>query len=98
MDWDSFQLPHIRYISGLMPSDGQPKISELYYLGGEVNKNLTIGQKYKLRQLLYAEKREDKRVKVWVCNDNEDKIIQINYNNFGGFSDLRDSKIEKIIK
>jgi hypothetical protein len=44
----------------------QHPITELYYLGGENSKNLTIGQKYKLRQLLYAEKREDKRVKVWV--------------------------------
>lgn len=95
MDWDSFQLPHIRYLSG---DTNSPKTTELYYLGGEINKNLTIGQKYKLRQLLYAEKREDKRVKVWVCNDNDDKIIQINFNKFGDFSDLRDSKIKKIIK
>lgn len=92
MNWESFQLFHVRYIS-----DNDP-ITELYYLGGENSENLTIGQKYKLRQLLYAEKREDKRVKVWVCNDNNDKIAQINYKNFGKFDDLRDSKIKKIIE
>lgn len=91
---DTFQLPHIRYLSG---DTNSPKTTELYYLGGEINENLTVGQKYKLRQLLYAEKREDKREKVWVCNDNDDKIIQINFNNFGDFSDLRDSKIKKIV-
>jgi len=97
MDNQTFFLPHIRYISF-----HDAKSKNLYYLGGEseINHNrLTIGKRYDIRQALFSEKLEDKRIKVWICSDDENrgKVCQIDLNNFGTKSDLRDRRINIVL-
>ena len=75
----------------------------LYYLGGEPDENhnrLTVGKQYIVRTASYAETREDERVSVWVCSDGENKgkLCRINLDNFCTFAELRNKKIEQIIK
>ena len=97
---DNIVFPHIRYIW-----EPNSKSTEMYYLGGENednDKRLTIGNRYRVSQSFYAENEDQKRVKVWVCNDDEDKgkLCRINRKNFSikPIDQLRDSKLEKILK
>ena len=93
-------LPHIRYMGA--PNS---KISEMYYIGGEPEENdkrLTINNKYKVYQALYAENREDKRKLVWVCraDENGGKVCQIDRKNFSPYppAKRRDIKLDEILK
>jgi len=95
-----FSFPHIKYIW-----ENNDKSTEMYYLGGdiqEVDKRLTIGNRYRVSQSFYSENKNDKRVKVWVCNDDENKgkMCRINISNFSihPINKLRDNKLEKILK
>jgi len=97
MDERIIILPHMRYIAY-----HESKHRILYYLGGEpeINHNrLTIGKSYDIRQALFSEKPEDVRKVVWICSDDENKgkVCQIDLNNFGTKSDLRDRKINIIL-
>jgi len=96
----SINFPHIQYIW-----DNNPKTTKMYYLGGdiqEVHQRLKIGNQYRVSQALYAENKDNKRVKVWVCNDDENKgkMCRINISNFNihPINKLRDNKLEKILK
>jgi hypothetical protein len=53
-----------------------------------------------LRTASYSPSSDVYRVSVWICSDDEDKgkVCQINPNNFGTFADVRDKKIDQIIK
>lgn len=105
LDWLSF--PHVRYIE-----DPKELHKQLYYMGGEPEENhkvLTISKQYKLYTVLYAEHKEDKRKRTWVCADDEKsntlegfkplrgKTCRIDLKNFGTLSDLRDRKINEIL-
>ena len=75
----------------------------LYYLGGEPDENnsrLTIGKKYIVRTAAYSETADVARVSVWVCSDDENKgkLCRINLDNFCTFAELRNKKIDQIIK
>jgi hypothetical protein len=94
---ETFFLPHIKYISS-----HEGKTKSRYYLGGEPEINhsrLTVGKLYNLRQALFAEKPEDKRIVFWICSDDENKgkVCQIDLKNFGTKSDLRDRNINIIL-
>ena len=94
------RIPHMKYMG---EHQLKPKSERtLYYLGGEPDENhsrLTVGKQYIVRTVSYAETREDERVSVWVCSDDENKgkLCRINPNNFGNLADLRNKKIEMII-
>jgi hypothetical protein len=95
-DW---RFPHIKY----MTDPKRSKSKQLWYMGGEPEENhkrLTVGKKYNLYTVLYSERSEDKRKKVWVCGDDENqgKMCRINLKNFGFKSDLRNKKINEILK
>ena len=95
---DSFKFPHIKYIA----DDGYKHDRFGMYLGGEPEENhsrLTVGKSYKLRTVMYAESVNDKRERVWVCSDDENKgkLCRIHLKNFGDISDLRDRKLKEII-
>jgi hypothetical protein len=97
MDNQTFFLPHIMYISFY-----EANTKSLYYIGGEpeINHNrLTVGKLYNLKESLFAENEGDKRILVWICNDDENKgkVCQIDLNNFGTKSDLRDRKINIVL-
>lgn len=86
-------FPHIKYIILY-----GAKSEILFYLGGEDTDKLTIGKEYSVVRAQYSEKVGDLRVGVWCCHDDLDKPIQINLENFGTISDLRNRKIDNIIK
>lgn len=101
MGFEGMRIPHIKYMSE--HQDKPESERTLYYFGGEpdVNhKRLTIGKKYIVRTASYAENSEDERVSVCICSDdkNEGKVCQINLKNFCTFAELRNKKIEQIIK
>lgn len=84
---------HIEYI--FLYGD---KSEILFYLGGDNIDTLTVGKEYSILWAQYAEKIGDLRVGVWSCHDDLNKPIQINMENFGTISDLRNRKIDNIIK
>jgi len=91
---------HIRYI--WVPGD---KSTEMYYMGGESednDKRLTIGNRYRVSQPHYAENKDQKRRRVWTCNDDENKgkLCRINKGNFSilPLDKRRDNKLKKILK
>ena len=91
-------LPHILYIF----KENGKKI-DLYYIGGEIEKNhtrFTIDKKYKVQESFYAENRDDKREPVWICcSDDKDNLCQINLKNFSPYKlkEHRDIKLNKIL-
>lgn len=101
MNFDKLQFPHIKYISEIQSSSKEDRT--LYYLGGEIEENhirLTVGKKYELRTASYSSNSDVERVSVWICSDDENKgkVCQVNTKNFGTFAELRNNKIEKILK
>ena len=101
MDFDKLKLPHIKYISEIQSKSKEERTS--YYLGAEPefnNSRLTIGKSYELRTASYSPSSDIKRVSVWICSDDENKgkVCQINLKNFGTFAELRDKKIEEVLK
>ena len=101
MDFDKLKFPHIKYISEIQSKGKEERT--LYYLGGEPEENdsrLTINKVYELRTASYSPSSDVYRVSVWICSDDENKgkVCQINPINFGTFADVRDKKINQIIK
>ena len=101
MDFDKLKFPHIKYISEIQSKSKEERT--LYYLGGEPEENhnrLTVGKGYELRTASYSPSSDVARVSVWICSDDENKgkVCQINLKNFGTFAELRNKKIDKIIK
>jgi len=99
--FENINFPHIKYISEIQSKSEKERT--LYYLGGEPedsNIRLTIGKEYVLRTASFAPSRDVARVSVWICSSDEDKgsVCQIDLKNFGTFADLRNKKIEQIIK
>lgn len=97
MNFDKIKFPHIKYISEIQSKSKEERT--LYYLGGEPEENdsrLTIDKVYEIR----TASNDVERVSVWICSDDENKgkVCQINTNNFGTFADVRDKKIDQIIK
>ena len=95
------KLPHIKYISEIQTLSKEERT--LYYLGGEPeinNSRLTIGKSYELRTASFSESSDIERVSVWICSDDENKgkVCQINQKNFGTFAELRNKKIEEVLK
>jgi len=95
------KLPHIKYISEIQTLSKEERT--LYYLGGEQeinNSRLTIGKSYELRTASFSESSDIERVSVWICSDDENKgkVCQINQKNFGTFAELRNKKIEEVLK
>lgn len=95
------KLPHIKYISEIQTLSKEERT--LYYLGGEPemnNSRLTIGKCYEIRTSSYSPSSDVERVSVWVCSDDENKgkVCQINPKNFGTFAELRNKKIEEVLK
>ena len=95
------KLPHIKYISEIQTSSREKRT--LYYLGGEPemnNSRLTIGKCYEIRTSSYSPSSDVERVSVWVCSDDENKgkVCQIDLKNFGIFAELRNKKIEEVLK
>ncbi len=92
----NYFFPHVKYLSHPLG-----EILLLYYLGGEldINSRLTVGKLYNIRRTFFSETSEDQRTEVWICDgDDENKICQINLNNFGTKSDLRDKNINTILE
>ncbi len=101
MNFDKIKFPHIKYISEIQSKSKEERT--LYYLGGEPEENdsrLTIDKIYEIRTASYSTSSDVNRVSVWICSDDENKgkVCQVNPNNFGTFADLRDKKIDQIIK
>ena len=101
MNFDKIKFPHIKYISEIQSKNKEERT--LYYLGGESEENdnrLTIDKVYEIRTASYSPSSDVNRVSVWICSDDENKgkVCQINTNNFGTFADVRDKKIDQIIK
>ena len=105
MNFDNIKLPHIRYISEIQSKSKEERT--LYYLGGESDENhnrLTIGKIYEIRTASYSSFEDAnagiERVSVWICSDDESKgkVCQIDTSNFGTFNDLRNKKIEQLLK
>jgi len=101
MDFEQLKFPHIRYISEIQSKSKEERT--LYYLGSEPDENnsrLTIGKEYELRTASFSESSDVDRMSVWICSDDEDKgkVCQVNFKNFGTFADLRNKKIEKLLK
>lgn len=101
MDFDKVKWPHIKYISEMQSLTREDRT--LYYLGGDPEENdnrLTIGKQYELRSASYSPSSEIERVSVWICSDDtkEGKICQVDKKNFGTFAELRNNKIEEILK
>jgi len=96
---NTFIFPHIKYIA-----DTEYKYERNHmYLGGEPPENdsrLTIGKRYILRTVMYAENDIDERRRVWVCSDDENKgkLCRIHLKNFGEIDELRDKKLNNILK
>ena len=94
----TIEFPHIMYISD---PDGE-RIG-LWYLGGEPednHKRLTVGKLYNLNTRLYSPSRGTLFMRVWTTEDDENrgKLCRVKLENFGNLADLRDKKIEEIIK
>jgi hypothetical protein len=55
---------------------------------------------YHLNTKLYSPNRDIERVKVWTTEDNENrgKLCKVKLENFGTLADLRNKKIEQILK
>jgi hypothetical protein len=101
MEFDKLKFPHIKYISEIQSTSKEDRT--LYYLGGETEENnnrLTVGKGYELRTASYSPSSDVERVSVWICSDDENKgkVCQINPINFGTFADVRNKKINQIIK
>ncbi len=101
MKFDKLKFPHIKYISEIQQKSKEERT--LYYLGGEPefnHKRLTVGKVYELRTVSYSENSDIERVSVWICSDDEGKgkVCQIDTKNFGTFADLRNKKINEILK
>jgi hypothetical protein len=99
--FESLRIPHIKYISETQSKSKGERT--LYYLGGEPEENhsrLTIGKQYVVRTASYSPSADIERVSVWLCSDDENKgrLCRVNLNNFGTFADVRDRKIDQIIK
>ncbi len=95
------KLPHIKYISEIQTLSKEERT--LYYLGGEPeinNSRLTVGKCYEIRTASFSESSDVERVSVWICSDDENKgkVCQINPKNFGIFAELRNKKIEEVLK
>lgn len=95
---DTFIFPHMKYIVDNIYTYERYEL----YLGGEPIENdtrLTIGKKYQLHTVMYAETVNDKRERVWVCPDDENKgkLCRIHLKNFGDYSDLRDKRLNSIL-
>ena len=98
MNFEDITFPHIMYISD---PDGE-RIG-LWYLGGEPEENhkrLTVGKLYNLNTRLYSPSRDIERVRVWSTEDDENKgkLCKVKLENFGTLTDLRNRKIEQILK
>ena len=98
MNFEDLVLPHIMYIS--FPDSER---IGLWYLGGEPVENhsrLTVGKLYYLNTKLYSPNRDIERVKVWTTEDNENRgrLCKVKLENFGTLADLRNKKIEQILK
>ena len=98
MNFEDILLPHIMYISD---PDGE-RIG-LWYLGDEPEENhsrLTVGKLYYLNTRLYSPSRDIERVRVWSTEDDENKgkLCKVKLENFGTLTDLRNRKIEQILK
>jgi hypothetical protein len=98
MNFEDILLPHIMYTSD---PDGE-RIG-LWYLGNEPEENhkrLTVGKLYNLNTRLYSPSRDIKRVRVWTTEDDENKgkLCKVKLENFGTLSDLRNRKIEEVLK
>ncbi len=98
---DFQKLPHIKYISEIQTLSREERT--LYYLGGEPeinNSRLTIGKCYEVRTASYSPSSDIERVSVWICSDDENKgkVCQIDLKNFGIFAELRNKKIEEVLK
>ena len=101
MNFDDIKLPHIRYIAEMQSKSKEERT--LYYLGGEPDENhnrLTIGKIYEIRTASYSPISDVERISVWICSDDESKgkVCQIDTSNFGNLADLRNKKIDQILK
>ena len=75
----------------------------LWYLGDEPEENhkrLTVGKLYNLNTRLYSPSRDIKRVRVWTTEDDENKgkLCKVKLEKFGTLADLRNKKIEEVLK
>ena len=105
MNFEDITFPHIMYISD---PDGerighQRRWYLLWYLGDEPEENhsrLTVGKLYYLNTRLYSPSRDIERVRVWSTEDDENKgkLCKVKLENFGTLSDLRNKKIEEVLK
>jgi hypothetical protein len=105
-EFNNFKFPHIKYISQIQSKPESERT--LYYIGGEPDENhsrLTVGKQYIVRTAYYSESPDIERSSVWVCSgdlpngDNKDgKILRIDLKNFITFVELRDRKIDNILK
>ncbi len=87
MNLSNFQnFPHVRYIPN--PNRPEKRVTR-YYIGEDVEG---------LYYTLYSPSFEVERIEVFICIDDDKKIKQVNIDDFGDFSDLRDDKIKKILK
>lgn len=98
MNFEKIEFPHIMYIS-----DPNGERIGLYYLGGETEENhnrLTVGKLYYLNTRLYSPSRDIERIRVWSTEDDENKgkLCKVVLSNFGTLADLRNRKIEQILK
>ena len=92
--FENVVFPHIKYMSG--PITKRPKKG--FYMGGESDENsvLVVGKQYNIRKIWFSPDRETKRKYVWsVKHDN--KYYNVDPNNFGTLSDLRDRRINQIL-
>jgi len=100
-EFENFKFPHIKYISEIQSKPESERT--LYYIGGESDKNhsrLTVSKQYIVRTVSYSESPDIERSSVWVCSgDKKDgKILRIDLKNFITFVELRDRKIDNILK
>jgi hypothetical protein len=100
-EFENFKFPHIKYISEIQSKPESERT--LYYIGGEPDENhsrLTVGKQYIVRTVSYSESPDIERSSVWACSgDKKDgKILRIDLKNFVTFVELRDRKIDNILK
>lgn len=88
----AFTFPHVRYINKPNGYSGN-----LYYIGYSTDR-LTKGKEYELREALYSPDEDRERLVVYIVNDNQNKIIQVDINQFVTLSELRELKIKEILK
>ena len=90
MDFN-FDFTHIKYLI-----NNECHICTKIFLK-EDTQYFKYGEAYTLKEVLYAETKEDKRKKIWVVSSKNPNIhIHVDINDFGDESDLRETKIKKI--